>query len=46
MKVKELIEQLEKLDGDKDIYVFYDYYARIEPEVETDNEGNYFFGAS
>ena len=33
MKVKELIEKLSVLDQDKDIYVFYDMYAAIEPGI-------------
>lgn len=55
MKVKELIENLRKLDQDKEIFVLYDYYYPIEPVVKTANAeddefshigiGNYFIEA-
>lgn len=31
MKVKELIEELKKLDQEKGIWVAYDYYTMFEP---------------
>ena len=34
MKVKELIEQLQQLDENKDIWVLYDCYAAQEPSFE------------
>jgi len=34
MTVKELIEQLQELEQDRNIWIFYDYpYAAIEPEI-------------
>ena len=35
MKVKELIEQLEKLDQEKQVWIFYDYpYAVLAPTID------------
>lgn len=33
MKVKELIEQLQKLDQEKGILIIYDCYLALKPEV-------------
>jgi hypothetical protein len=33
MKVKELIEQLQKLDQEKSIWIIYDCYLALKPEV-------------
>lgn len=38
MKVKELIKQLEKLDGEKEILYSEPDYGYYEPEIEEDNE--------
>lgn len=46
MKVKELIEQLQKLDQDKDIWLIYDSHLPIRPEVDdivkTEAEARYY----
>ena len=34
MKVKEYIEQLRKLDPEKDLWILYDYCYALVPEVE------------
>ena len=34
MKVKELIEQLQKLDQEKGIWIIYDTFQPIKPEVD------------
>ena len=46
MKVKELIENLSKLDPDKGIWILYDYYALCEivPDSEADEEDVEQFG--
>ena len=36
MKVKELIEQLQKLDQDKGIWIIYDTFQPIKPEVDEE----------
>lgn len=36
MKVKEFIEQLQKLDQEKDIWIIYDSYQPLTPEVDND----------
>lgn len=40
MKVKELIEELKKLDQEKGIWILYDYFAILEPipDVKADEE--------
>lgn len=39
MKVKELIEQLQKLDPEKNVWIFYDYpFACMEPELRECSE--------
>ena len=45
MKVKEFIEQLQKLDQEKNIWIIYDTFAVWEPEVETIEEGDQGHGA-
>ena len=46
MKVKEFIEQLQKLDQDKGIWIIYDCYLAIKPEVEdeglTESDAEYY----
>lgn len=36
MKVKELIEQLQKLDQEKGIWIIYDSFQPIKPEVDDE----------
>lgn len=36
MKVKELIEQLQKLDQEKGIWIIYDCYLPVKPEVDKE----------
>ena len=36
MKVKELIEQLQKLDQEKGIWIIYDCYLPVKPEVDEE----------
>lgn len=36
MKVKELIEQLQKLDQEKGIWIIYDSHQPIKPEVDEE----------
>lgn len=36
MKVKEIIEQLQKLDQDKGIWLIYDSHLPIRPEVDEE----------
>ena len=36
MKVKELIEQLQKLDQEKGIWIIYDSFQPIKPEVDEE----------
>lgn len=36
MKVKELIEQLQKLDQEKGIWIIYDGFQPINPEVDEE----------
>lgn len=38
MKVRDLIRELDKLDGNKDIWILYDYYLGIEPRVREASE--------
>ena len=45
MKVKEFIEQLQKLDQDKNIWIIYDTFSVWEPEVETIDEDHKGHGA-
>lgn len=40
MKVKELIEQLQKLDQEKNIWVLYDTFIPQEPEFEICTESD------
>lgn len=46
MKVKELIEQLQKLDQDKGIWIIYDCFQPIKPEVDnvvrTEEDAEFF----
>ena len=46
MKVKELIEQLQKLDQDRGIWIIYDCHIPYEPEVdgvvETEEDAEYY----
>lgn len=35
MKVKELIEKLQELNPEKNIWIFYDLYAMKEPTIDT-----------
>lgn len=46
MKVKELIEQLQKLDQKRGIWIIYDSFQPIEPEVdgvvETEEDAEYY----
>ena len=46
MKVKELIEQLQKLDQERGIWIIYDSFQPIEPEVdgvvETEEDAEYY----
>lgn len=48
MKVKELIEQLEKLDQEKQVWIFYDYpYAVLAPTIDgtADDQDVNVFGS-
>ena len=52
MKVRELIKELEKLDRDTDIWVFYDRVAFLKPEIDVvepddseEKQGDYYFSA-
>lgn len=41
MKVKELIEQLQKLDQERNIWIYYDMFAAQEPSfIECDEDEN------
>ena len=46
MKVKELIEQLQKLDQERGIWIIYDCHQPIKPEVdgvvETEEDAEYY----
>ncbi len=46
MKVKELIEQLQKLDQEKGIWIIYDSFQPLKPEVDdvvqTEEDAEYF----
>lgn len=46
MKVKELIEQLQKLDQEKGIWIIYDTFLPVKPEVDgvvrTEEDAVYF----
>ncbi len=46
MKVKELIKQLQKLDQEKGIWIIYDSYQPLKPEVDdvvrTEEDAEYF----
>ena len=46
MKVKELIEQLQKLDQEKGVWIIYDGHQPIKPEVDniikTEAEARYY----
>ena len=46
MKVKELIEQLKKLDQEKGIWIIYDSFQPLKPEVDdvvrTEEDAEYF----
>ena len=46
MKVKELIEQLQKLDQEKGIWIIYDSFQPLKPEVDdvvrTEDDAEYF----
>lgn len=46
MKVKELIEELKKLDQDKGIWIIYDGFLPIKPEVDdviqTEEDAEYY----
>lgn len=46
MKVKELIEELKKLDQEKGIWILYDYFAILEPipDVKADEEAVEMYG--
>lgn len=35
MKVKELIEELNKLDPERNIWIIYDGYCPMEPDVDS-----------
>lgn len=46
MKVKELIEQLQKLDQEKGIWIIYDSFKAYKPEVDDEVKSEseaYFF---
>lgn len=46
MKVKELIEQLQKLDQEKGIWIIYDSFQPIKPKVDdvvkTEEDAEYY----
>ena len=46
MKVKELIEQLQKLDQEKGIWIIYDCYLPVKPKVDdvvrTEEDAEYY----
>ena len=46
MKVKELIEQLKKLDQEKGVWIIYDSFQPLKPEVDdvvkTEEDAEYF----
>lgn len=46
MKVKEFIEQLQKLDQERGIWIIYDSHQPIKPEVdgvvETEEDAEYY----
>lgn len=46
MKVKELIEQLQKLDQERGIWIIYDSFQPIKPEVDgvvgTEEDAEYY----
>lgn len=46
MKVKELIEQLQKLDQEKGIWIIYDSFLPVKPEVDkelmTEEDAKYY----
>ena len=52
MKVRQLIKELEKLDQDTDIWVFYDKVTLLKPEIDVidpndldGKPGDYYFTA-
>lgn len=42
MKVKELVEELQKLDQERNVWLYYDCYAFQEPDIDMVNEEQAF----